>query len=142
MYVPTLKKEQIASELAACYGVSMSNTGLSFEDIERMRRLIIEHDATSTHVETTDLNNPPRKPYQFQKFPMLMYYGAKTATILNETDLEEATAAGWTHDASGYVDRGANALSVPLQREAEEVQEQIEQRRVRRTRNHVDSPAA
>lgn len=131
-YVPTLKKEQIAKELAAAYGVNDMTQGLSFEEIERMRRIIIEHDAAEKPVETFDLNNPPRKPYKFQKFPMLVYSGKQTTTVRSEDELADALENGWSQDASSFTDEGNNQLSAKLQNEANAVQDQIEEVQVRR----------
>jgi hypothetical protein len=45
---------------------------LSTEEISRMRDILAQHDKAHAN-RFMDLNNPPREPYVFQKFPMLLY---------------------------------------------------------------------
>lgn len=38
-----------------------------------MRQIVQMNDAQRKPMQTIDLNNPPKEPYRFQKFPMIVY---------------------------------------------------------------------
>lgn len=122
---------------------------LSFEEIERMRQIVQAHDGERTPMKTIDLNNPPKEPYYFQRFPMMIYdLEASTPTkiihrtIRSEAELEAALNEGWSQDAPAFGEEREEPLSAAYQAEAARVQEQIEESRRRRGRPRKDAEAA
>jgi hypothetical protein len=83
-----LTKQEKREAEAAIYGVSLapaspnlnsqesfmstSQTGLSAEEIERMRAIIAQHDQQNpgNGIKEFDLNNPPVEPYRHKEFPL------------------------------------------------------------------------
>jgi hypothetical protein len=62
-----------------------------------MRQIVLQHDRQSSPINTIDLNNPPKKPYTFQKFPHMIYKAGETQKIVrSEQELELAIEAGWS----------------------------------------------
>jgi hypothetical protein len=98
-----LTKAQQKEQLAAIYGVSphqsyMPTTNLSFEEVQKMRALVAEHDRTQQGgIKEFDLNNPPKTPYTHQEFPRLVYHHGKRVHRVAHTseDLAAALEAGW-----------------------------------------------
>ena len=101
----------------------------SQEDIEKMRRMVQDHDAQHKGPAIVDLNNPPKAPYKFQKFPMMVYNHAQSKpardekrvgkngveivhvpaklarrTVNNEQELELARKTGWSEKPPEYKD--------------------------------------
>jgi len=74
----------------------MAPSQLTQEEIERMRQIVLQHDAASKPVKEFDLNNPPKEPYRHQEFPRLMYKGTGHALAHTKEDMEAALAAGWS----------------------------------------------
>ena len=71
---------------------------LTHDEIERMRQIVLQHDqATQKGMKEFDLNNPPKEPYRFKKFPMLVYDpdDGSHQQVENEAELKEALAEGW-----------------------------------------------
>lgn len=158
LYRPSnLTKKQREEAIAACYGVTV-NAAEQFrpDEIERMRQIIAQVDGNNHKpMQTLDLNNPPRVPYRFQKFPMMVYdlerstpaheeervnrsgfvewvqVGAHVVTLLvqNEDQLQTALAEGWSEQAPGFSESPTIELSPALQREAEVTQERVENAR-------------
>lgn len=133
---------------------------LTAEEIERMRQLVAAHDGQHKPVTTVDLNNPPRVPYRFQKFPMIVYdlensYAAHdvpvtdrlgnptgatqhvTARIVSrvvnsEHELHAALEDGWSENAPEFREVPEEVLSSKYLGEAERVQAQIDEAKRRR----------
>jgi hypothetical protein len=100
-----LTKTQRQEQFAAIYGVethqSYMPSNLSFEEIQKMRALVAEHDRTQQGgIKEFDLNNPPKAPYTHQEFPRLVYHQAKRTHRVAHTpeDLAEALTHGWTKE--------------------------------------------
>lgn len=73
---------------------------LTHDEIERMRQIVLQHDqATQKGLKEFDLNNPPKEPYRFKKFPMLVYDPdtGDHQQVENEAELAEALKEGWVH---------------------------------------------
>jgi hypothetical protein len=141
LYRPSnLSKAQQQSQLQAIYGVPV-NQELTYEEIQRMRQIVQQFDAERKPMQTIDLNNPPKEPYRFQKFPKMVYDLTRskpghlvTATVRSEDELQAAIQDGWSEQAPAFGDGIEEHLSPSLQAEAERVQGQIEEARRRRGR--------
>lgn len=138
--VSNLTAKQRREQLAALYGVTV-NPELSREEIERMRQIVKQHDAQHKPLQVFDLNNPPKQPYHFQKFPMMVYDLEQSqpghvvsAIVSSEQELQEAMASGWSNEAPAYGDAREESLSPAYQQEADEVQRRVEEARRRRGR--------
>lgn len=112
---------------------------LSHEEIERMRQIVQQHDAERKPMQVFDLNNPPKEPYRFQKFPMMVYDlthsepGHVVSQIVrSEEELESALARGWVETAPAYPDQYAESLSVKYEAEADRIDSQIQEARRRK----------
>ena len=148
-----LTKKQQQEQLAACYGVPMASEQLTEVEISRMRQILAQHDSEHKPMQTIDLNNPPRVPYKYQKFPMMLYdlvnshpardeeqprrngpgfdtihIPAKVITLLvnSETQLKKAIEEGWSDQAPNFSEEQEFPLSAKYQNEASRVQEQID----------------
>lgn len=109
----------------------MQNQPLSAEEIQHMRQILAQHDAESKPVQTFDLNNPPKQPYVFQKFPMMVYAtdGEGHLVVSSEAELSAALKQGFTRTAPAQSEVALPQLSASLQAEADRVQEQLEANR-------------
>ena len=102
---------------------------LSHAEIERMRQIVKDHDAARQPMKTIDLNNPPKEPYKFQKFPKMVYGdGNLTMLVHSEEELSEALADGYSEEAP-VMEVQPEALSPKYQAEADQIQERLEQSR-------------
>ncbi|HVH87682.1 MAG TPA: hypothetical protein VM912_13225 [Terriglobales bacterium] len=157
LYRPSnLTRQQRQEQLASIYGVPMN---LTPEEIERMRQIVQQHDSDRKPIQTVDLNNPPKQPYRFQKFPMMVYdlvnshpahdeerpsrngFGmdvfhvpAKVISLMvqSEEQLQEALAAGWSEQAPDFSEERVEALSAAYQAEVEQVEERRRRGRPRK----------
>ena len=128
-----LTEQQRADALAAAYGVDMNDQQLTHEEAARMRQLLARFDSESKPIQTFDLNNPPREPYRYQPFPKMLYGGeGRTLTVANQEQMDQALEEGWSQDASLYQPVLADHLSAKNQREAAEVQTQIDTLKAKR----------
>lgn len=114
---------------------------LSHAELERMRQIVQQHDAQSKPMKTIDLNNPPKEPYIFQKFPKMVYDleastpgHVVTRVVRSEDELADALADGFSKEAPTYGAMPEEELSPKYQAEADRVQEQIEATRRGRPR--------
>lgn len=151
-YAPSnLTKKQQQEQLAVCYGVNMSEQ-LTATEVEKMRHIVAQHDSTSNKTTIHDLNNPPKEPYRFQKFPLTVYdlkasypsrdedrpkpngagrelvhIPAKLVTKLvhSEADLRESIEDGWSEEAPAFGAEPDNTLSAKYASEAGRVQAKI-----------------
>lgn len=119
----------------------MTTQALSFEEIARMKQIIAEHEGMHQPVQTIDLNNPPKAPYRFQKFPMMVYAENSTLIVRSEAELEEALSDGWLKTPVSFSEKREEYLSAAYQAEAARVQEQIEEtkRKPGRPRNNPEA---
>lgn len=113
-------------------------TELSHEEIARMRQIVQMHDASRKPMQTIDLNNPPREPYRYQKFPKMVYDLSKsiqgklvTRVVTSEPELAKAIESGYSEDAPTFGDAPEEHLSAQYQGEVEQLQSQLEQARKR-----------
>jgi len=146
-----LTKKQQQEQLAACYGVPMPTEQLSETEVANMRRILAQHDGQSKPMVITDLNNPPQKPYRFQKFPMIVYdlehshagysedqlqrnntllqvhFPAKVVhtTVHSEEELHQAIADGWSEKAPAFSEEREEYLKPAYANEAARADEQI-----------------
>jgi hypothetical protein len=128
-YRPTnLTREQRQDQLAACYGVTEMSQ-LSHEEIERMRQIVQEHDSVRKPIQTIDLNNPPKEHYRHQEFPKMVYgvhQGKRVHLVVrNAAELRSAIEDGWTEDVPQIEEAREDHIKPEYQREADQVQEQI-----------------
>ncbi len=126
IYRPShLTRKQQDEQERVIRGVAMSE--FTQEDIEKMRRMVQDHDAKHKGAPIIDLNNPPKEPYKFQKFPMMVYNHAQSEpardkqtqgknglelvhvpakrvskVVKNEHELELALKAGWSEQAPEF----------------------------------------
>lgn len=107
---------------------------LSFEEVNRMRQIVQNFDASRRPMTTTDLNNPPKEPYRFQKFPMMVYQGKQTAIVQSEDELQDALADGWSQEAPAATEVEAETLSPKYQMEVQQVQEKLAESRKRKAK--------
>lgn len=111
----------------------MNDQQLTHEEAARMRQLLARFDAESKPITTFDLNNPPREPYRYQPFPKMLYAtDGRTLTVSNQEQMDQALDEGWSQDASLYHAEPSEYLSAKNQREAAEVQAQIDTLKVKR----------
>ena len=135
-------KEQRQREMAAVIGVDMSTAApqLTQGEIERMRQIVNQHDSKNKNgMQVMDPNNPPKEPYKFQKFPMVLYNHKKceaaqeksvgvkvgnvvteqrvhvpakyhTLTVNSEGELAQALKRGWSEKAPELALAGAAAV--------------------------------
>jgi hypothetical protein len=101
---------------------------LSFEEVERMRQIVQMHDSQRQPMQTLDLNNPPKQPYKFQKFPMMVYSpDGQRILVKSEGQLQDALADGWSEQPQAIAEEVQQPLAAKYQTEAAQVQERIEQ---------------
>lgn len=105
---------------------------LSHDEIERMRQIVQQHDSQRKPIQIVDLNNPPKEPYRFQKFPKMVYdlTHSEPGHVVNrivrsEDDLEAALAQGWSESAPAYSDERIEPLSPVYAAQAQRVDEQL-----------------
>ena len=169
-YAPsTLTKKQQQEQLAVCYGVNMSPVDtqipLSASEIERMRHIIAQHDSETKKATIHDLNNPPKEPYKFQKFPMMVYdlehshpaqdvkqpkvngmgtevvhIPAKVVSqvVRSEEQLRAALAGGWSEEAPVFTEEREEPLKVAYASEAGQIDAVIEANRPKRHYNRKE----
>lgn len=123
-------------------------------DIEKMRAMVQDYDNQHKPVQVHDLNNPPKEPYRYQKFPKMLYnheqsqpaheetrsaivgssvieesvhVRAKVVTLIvhSEEDLQAALADGWQTMPPNYSDEPENNLDPKFQREVEGIETQL-----------------
>lgn len=136
IYRPSnLTKEQRQEQLAALYGVTMAPE-LSHEEIERMRQIVQQHDSQRKPFQVFDLNNPPKQPYHFQKFPMMVYDLARSAPghivssiVHSEGELDSALRAGLSQQAPEFGDSSEGELSPAYADEARQLDGRLEDAR-------------
>jgi hypothetical protein len=131
----------------------MAEQQLSETEIQTMRRMLAEHDSKQKPVTIHDLNAPPREPYRFQKFPMMVYdlersnaafeeeqrmpnggfqmvhVAARVVSRLvqSEHELKQALADGWSESAPEYREERDEPLNARYAGEAARVDAQIEE---------------
>ena len=98
----TITPEQRKAMDAAALGLpsrEYMNDGLTHEEVERMRMLVLEHDKGGK-LQEFDLNKPPRLPYHYQPFPKMIYHHERNAwrVVQNQDELEAWQARGWTQE--------------------------------------------
>ena len=127
-----LTQQQRDEQLAAIYGVTVEP--LSHEEIERMRRIVQQHDSEKKPMQIYNLNDPPREPYRFQKFPMMLFDHAHShpgrivrMVANNEGELEKALENGWNEKPPAYREERVEPLSAAYQAEANRVDAQIQE---------------
>lgn len=155
-YAPSnLTKKQQQEQLAACYGVTMptAEQPLSELEVAHMRKILAQHDSAAPKVKIHDLNNPPKDPYRFQRFPLTVYdlknshpaqdkqqpkansLGHETVhvpakvisrIVQSEGELEDALAAGWSEAAPSFGAEPDNSLDPKWAGEARRVQAVID----------------
>lgn len=121
--------------MAAFYGVNkMPMAELSFEEIQRMRQIVQMHDAQRAPMQTIDLNNPPKEPYRFQKFPTMVYDHEHSSSkkiinkaVYSQDELDAAVAEGWVNTPPSFSEEREESLSASYQMEVAQVQEKLEQ---------------
>lgn len=118
---------------------------LSPEEIERMRQIVQQHDSERKPIQIVDLNNPPKEPYRFQKFPKMVYDLAHSEPghvvsqiVRSEDDLEAALEQGWSESAPAYSDEHVEPLSPVYAAQAQRVDEQLAARRPGRPRRNAE----
>lgn len=146
-------REQREQEMAAVMGVSMSTPQLTVTEIEQMRRLVAQHDARPQNkIQVMDPNNPPKLPYTFQKFPLMVYdlehsyparqeeqtlrngareivhIAAKVISMLvqSEEQLQRAIEDGWSQNPPEFREAPEERLNASFAVEAERVQEKLD----------------
>lgn len=145
-----LTKKQQQEQLAAVYGVPMPQQ-LTEVEVNQMRQILAQHDSQNKPMTTIDLNNPPKEPYRFQKFPMMVYdlehsHPARSeeqlqrnntllevhipakvvfATVGSEDELQSALQAGWSDKAPDFTAEEETPLSPRYAGEAARLDEQI-----------------
>lgn len=80
----------------------MDTSRFSAEEIEKMREFVFEHDRSNrAENREFDLNNPPKKPYIHQPWPLTVYNHAKRTNkiVKNAEELAVAMKAGFVKDA-------------------------------------------
>lgn len=70
---------------------------LTPQDIDRMRAILAQHDASSNGlkmVKEFDLNNPPKEPYTHKPFPKVVYdHDTRTHIVVRDAKQHEAALA-------------------------------------------------
>jgi len=115
---------------------------LSHAEIERMRQIVKDHDVSRQPMKTIDLNNPPKEPYKYQKFPKMVYGdGNLTMLVHSEEELAQAIDDGWDEQAPVGGIQQPPTLSPQYEAEANRLQEQLEQSRRKPGRPRKDQVA-
>lgn len=116
------------------------STPITQEEIERMRQIVKQHDSERTPMTIHDLNNPPKQPYRYQKFPMMVYDAQRShpghvvSRIVDDEDaLEVARLEGWSVAPPACTEERIEPLSASYRAEAEKIDNQIQESK-RRTR--------
>lgn len=131
---------------------------LSESEVMHMRQILAQHDSQHKPMTTTDLNNPPKEQYRFQKFPMMVYdlnnsypsrdeqrpksnsLGFETVhvpakvlakVIHSDEELQYVLANGWSEQAPAFNEEREEPLSAKYQNEASRVDAVIEEQRKR-----------
>ena len=74
---------------------------LTFEEIEKMRAIVAQHDQQARGPQQEfDLNKPPQVPYQYQEFPRVMFdhETKQMKKAHSPEDMEEAMKHGWSKE--------------------------------------------
>lgn len=108
----------------------MQNAGrahFSDHEIERMRTILMHHDSQKAKEQVHDLNNPPRVSYSHQAYPKAVYKGAahQAKLVHNETEHQEALAAGFENEPFGEDDEPETVLDAASAAEAAAVDEKL-----------------
>ncbi len=100
-----LTKQEKKDAEAALFGLrpippmtNLNPVPISPEDIERMRTIVAQSDdANKRENREFDLNDPPRKQYVHQTYPMTLYNHERRENreAKNPKELAEALAHGW-----------------------------------------------
>jgi hypothetical protein len=123
-------------------------------EAEQMRSILQRYDNDRKPVQIHNLNDPPKVPYRYQKFPKMLYnheqsepahevtksaivgssvieervhVRAKVVTIIvhNESDLAEYLADGWREDAPEFRADLEDTLSRAYEAEAARADDQL-----------------
>lgn len=116
---PDPKKEK--EEGSHFFGVPMKTSAFTFEEIEKMRSAVMEHDRNRPP-NVFDISKPPVEPYEYREFPKTLYLHEKckapfdrervpvnggapysehvpakfvTKTVTTKTELERSLKQGW-----------------------------------------------
>jgi hypothetical protein len=101
-----LNKQQKHEAHAAILGLAppqptMQTPQLTTNEVESMRALVAQHDASyRSETKEFDLNNPPKQPYTHQEFPRLVYHHMRRMhrVAQNAGELAAALEAGWSKE--------------------------------------------
>ena len=111
---------------------------LSHEEVERMRQIVQQHDAARKPMRTIDLNNPPREPYRYQKFPKMVYDLASsrpghlvTKIVRSDNELALALEEGFSEDAPPFGSTPEEHLSASYQTEVAQLETRLAEARKR-----------
>ena len=126
-------------------------------EAEQLRSILQRYDNDHKPIAIHNLNDPPKTPYRYQKFPKMLYnhdesepaheitksaivgssvieetvhVRAKVVSMIvhNERDFEKAIADGWREDAPEFRDEPADTLSAAYKAEANRADEQLRRR--------------
>lgn len=108
-------------------------------DVIKMREMLAQHDAEQDPIRVIDLNNPPRQPYKYQKFPKIVYdlessTEQKIAYVVveDEESLQAYLEAGWSEQPPSFSEIREEDLKPAYQMEANQVEEKLEEARQKR----------
>lgn len=117
-------------------------------EAEQLRSILQRYDNDHKPIAIYNLNDPPKVPYRYQKFPKMLYnheesapaheetrtavvgssvleetvhIRAKVVTLIvaNEQQYQDALAEGWREDAPEFRDEPEDTLSAKYQAEAQ-----------------------
>lgn len=95
---PTQQREAMEAIYGGNVTPAADQTDLSFEEVERLRRILDRYDKAQPTRKEFDLAKPPVPPYQFKAFPFLMYNHSTGKTQAAKSELEKTAliAEGWS----------------------------------------------
>ena len=126
-------------------------------EAEQMRAILQRYDNDHKPITIHNLNDPPKTPYRYQKFPKMLYnheqsepaheviksaivgssvieeavhVRAKVVTIIvhNESNYEEYLAAGWREDPPPFRAEPDDTLSPAYQAEAQRADARLDRK--------------
>ena len=101
---PAMTPQQIREAERAIFGppalegAAGGPADLTHAEIEKMRQLVNAHDREHNKIETIDINNPPKEPYQYREYPRMLYLNGdrdQFIVVQNASQAEIAMSRGY-----------------------------------------------
>jgi hypothetical protein len=128
----TAKQKHEATRAIYGLGEIMANTAtkptITQEDVDRARALIAEYEPKQATVQ--DINNPPKEPYVFTKFPTTAYkvkekkddkapLEYESVVVQNAEELKKLEGKGYKNEVPAPPPEDADSFRMPAEKPAE-----------------------